>query len=325
MSTTPKWVNIKTIVSSKYDHYWISVTMLGNNLGFSRKNCALMNKWSPITAINHTAKQFLRGKPIRFGYKNWMLCSSDGYCFSMQPYSGSNKFSDESRKKFPLGSMVVLDLLEALENHKNHELFIDNFFTSYDLLKTLKEKNLRCTGTVRENRLRQPKGTLGDLSKSDRGEFRCASDGDIVTCKWKDCNTVCLASNFETTTPVSKCKRWSKGAKEKIEVNQPKMITAYNKHMGGVDLLDKIVGLYRVRIYFKKWYWRLVNNVLSVAVVKPGNCTLSFRNKLHRIRMDSCLFCGMSLWHSWNLYLIDLAYCHHFPAKTVQWRSVWRI
>lgn len=106
---------------------------------------------------HHTAKQFMTGKPIRFGYKNWMLCSSDGYCFSMQPYSGSNPFPDEAKKKLPLGSMVVFELLEAIDNHENHELFIDNYFTSYDLLKTLKEKNLRCTGTVRENRLKQSK------------------------------------------------------------------------------------------------------------------------------------------------------------------------
>ena len=45
---------------------------------------------------NHNAKQFLRGKPIRFGY---------GYCFSMQPYSGSNIFQEEAKKNLPLGSM----------------------------------------------------------------------------------------------------------------------------------------------------------------------------------------------------------------------------
>ena len=32
----------------------------------------------------HPTKQFICGKPIRFGYKNWTLCSSDGYCYALK-------------------------------------------------------------------------------------------------------------------------------------------------------------------------------------------------------------------------------------------------
>ncbi|XP_042144213.1 piggyBac transposable element-derived protein 2-like [Ixodes scapularis] len=31
---------------------------------------------------HHPCKQFMRGKPIRFGYKNWMMCSDDGFCYA---------------------------------------------------------------------------------------------------------------------------------------------------------------------------------------------------------------------------------------------------
>ena len=37
----------------------------------------------------HPTKQFIRGKPIRFGYKNWTLCSSDGYCYPFDTYCGA--------------------------------------------------------------------------------------------------------------------------------------------------------------------------------------------------------------------------------------------
>ncbi|KAG5861866.1 hypothetical protein JTB14_026684 [Gonioctena quinquepunctata] len=30
----------------------------------------------------HCAKQYIRGKPIRFGFKNWALCTSSGYMTS---------------------------------------------------------------------------------------------------------------------------------------------------------------------------------------------------------------------------------------------------
>ena len=40
----------------------------------------------------HRTKQFIRGKPIRFGYKLWALTSSSGYVYHAEPYRGtSNK------------------------------------------------------------------------------------------------------------------------------------------------------------------------------------------------------------------------------------------
>ncbi|KRY07581.1 PiggyBac transposable element-derived protein 3 [Trichinella patagoniensis] len=36
----------------------------------------------------HAAKMFLKGKPIRFGYKVWMLCGNDGYPYHMTIYQG---------------------------------------------------------------------------------------------------------------------------------------------------------------------------------------------------------------------------------------------
>ncbi|XP_055848110.1 piggyBac transposable element-derived protein 3-like [Episyrphus balteatus] len=38
----------------------------------------------------HSAKMFIRGKPIRFGYKYWNLCSHDGYLFQFIPYGGAS-------------------------------------------------------------------------------------------------------------------------------------------------------------------------------------------------------------------------------------------
>ena len=37
---------------------------------------------------NHSAKMFIKGKPIRFGCKIWCLCESDGYPYLMQIYQG---------------------------------------------------------------------------------------------------------------------------------------------------------------------------------------------------------------------------------------------
>jgi len=40
----------------------------------------------------HGCKQFLRSKPIRFGYKNWCLNSPNGYLVAFELYQGRSSF-----------------------------------------------------------------------------------------------------------------------------------------------------------------------------------------------------------------------------------------
>ena len=44
-------------------------------------------------------KQFIRGKPIRFGYKLWAACGSSGYCYNFDLYCGKNL--EEKKRMFP--------------------------------------------------------------------------------------------------------------------------------------------------------------------------------------------------------------------------------
>lgn len=41
-----------------------------------------------------------------------------------------------------------------------------------------------------------------------------------------------------------------------------RVIQQYNKHMGGVDLLDRFISDYRPCLHGKKWYWPLLSNTL---------------------------------------------------------------
>lgn len=68
---------------------------------------------------HHSAKQFIMGKPNRFGYKDWMLCSSSGYCYAFDAYCGAKGKPAQinpNQLVLPLGSKVVLELLENVEN-----------------------------------------------------------------------------------------------------------------------------------------------------------------------------------------------------------------
>ena len=40
-------------------------------------------------------KQFIRGKPIRFGYKFWALCCVSGYCYNFDLYCGKSSSEDK--------------------------------------------------------------------------------------------------------------------------------------------------------------------------------------------------------------------------------------
>lgn len=76
----------------------------------------------------HHAKQFVRGKPIRFGFKNWPLCPSSGYLVAFDIYTGKET---ERVNKFGLGGDVVMKLVEKAQVPANsgHTLYIDNYFT----------------------------------------------------------------------------------------------------------------------------------------------------------------------------------------------------
>ena len=70
----------------------------------------------------HYAKQFIRGKPIRFGFKNWALNSNDGYMLQFDIYVGKN--AEVSPQGFGVGGDKVIDLLEKahVPQHKGFKV-----------------------------------------------------------------------------------------------------------------------------------------------------------------------------------------------------------
>ncbi|KRY22679.1 PiggyBac transposable element-derived protein 3 [Trichinella patagoniensis] len=84
---------------------------------------------------HHTCKMFIRGKPIRFGYKIWTMSSANGYPYALKIYAGR----DERKKNEPLGMKVIDEMISVLERPEKHELYFNNFFASYDLLEKLSD------------------------------------------------------------------------------------------------------------------------------------------------------------------------------------------
>lgn len=106
-------------------------------------------------------KQFIKAKPIRFGIKEWGICSANGYLFHFEIYCGKNSENDVKLRKIAQGSRVVMRMLDQLLRktpaHKRgqYHVYFDNLFTCPDLLIHLKYLGLKGTGVVRYDLIRR--------------------------------------------------------------------------------------------------------------------------------------------------------------------------
>lgn len=225
----------------------------------------------------HGAKQFIRGKPIRWGYKFWMGTNQKGYIEWFEPYQGANTILGERYKDLGLGASVVLTFADKFVSEKGRlpfHLYFDNFFTSWDLMIILRDRGIKATGTVRENRIVVPTIRNGqDLKKTDRGTFEFATEKseNIVVCRWNDNNIVTICSNSEAVLPTANVSRFSQKEKKKVAVPQPQLIKKYNQNMGGVDRADQNISLYRVSVRGKKWYFPCISQGLDMAINNSWN------------------------------------------------------
>lgn len=236
----------------------------------------------------HSCKMYIRGKPIRFGYKLWCLCSSAGYLYKFLPYSGA---ADSYSPVLGLGGDVVMRLLEVVESPRRHVIYFDNFFTSYHLMCVLSERQFCATGTVRTNRIGGAQLKTGKALPRGEYDFKFDSTNKILVCTWQDNKEVTICTNYDQLLPTTTVKRWKKTTKDRrgnvtapghyVNFHQPQIFKSYNQGMGGVDLHDNAVQNYRINIRAKKWYWPLWLSVLNSAAVNAWklHCFIARYNK----------------------------------------------
>lgn len=98
-------------------------------------------------------------------------------------------------------------------------------------------------------------------------DFRTEIHNNIFAIKWFDNKPVHLVSSFLGPDPVNNVQRWSAEKRRYIEVPRPHVIAEYNQHMGGVDLNDMLVFLYRMDMGTKKYYFRIFYRLIDVCIV----------------------------------------------------------
>ena len=232
----------------------------------------------------HEAKQFIRGKPIHYGYKIWVLATPLRYVVNMVPYQGA---TGEKRKPgLGMGGEVVLDSVSVLPQKPFHITF-DNLFSSVTLVEELAAKGLACTGTIRANRISDcPLIDIRHIEKQPRVTYdhKCDNSRGVVMARWNDNSVVTVISNFYGVEPIQPANRWSQKEGKRINIPQPYAIKQYNRTIGegGVDRLYQNVEDYRSGIRSKKWWWPLMLYCLDVTVQQAWH--------LYRVLPESLVF-----------------------------------
>lgn len=208
-------------------------------------------------------KQYMPKKPIKRGYKVWMLCDKSGYCLKFDVYTGKaedgNKVGDGG-----LGSRVVNKLVEGLDR-KNHRLYFDNFFNNVEMMENLKEKEIFSVGTVNPSRKFLPKFKPDKELK--RGEYEWfSSNSGLLTLKWKDKRCVHLLSNHHSPEDTTEVKRKDKSG-DVVAVPCPTALTDYNANMNNVDKFDQLLASYKIDRQSNKWWHRIFFYFLDASVV----------------------------------------------------------
>jgi len=216
-------------------------------------------------------RQYMPNKPHKYGYKVFVLCDSTGIIHDFEIYTGK---IDPPANGPDLGasSNIVLKLASKIPTNQNFLLYYDNWFTSFPLVCELAKDKIYSLGTVRLNRLKNC-NLLSDkeLKREGRGAYdekECVVEHTTLrVIKWLDSKCVTFLTNFESAEPITTVKRFDRAAKRKVDVTCPKVVQTYNQFMGGVDLLDSLIGLYRIRLRSKKYYHKIFFHFIDMTVV----------------------------------------------------------
>uniref|UniRef100_A0A3B4UI05 PiggyBac transposable element-derived protein domain-containing protein n=1 Tax=Seriola dumerili TaxID=41447 RepID=A0A3B4UI05_SERDU len=209
---------------------------------------------------------YMPAKPHKWGFKIWASAGQSGFLYDFDVCQGAEN-PDKEKSDVGVTGDVVLKMTSTLPTGKNHKVFADNYFTSVPLLEHLNGRGIHYIGTVRMNRGR------------GSWDFRVNQDNNIIV-RWCDNKAVNLLSSFIGIEPVGNVKRWDRKSKTHIMVPRPAIVEAYNKFMGGVDLLDMLSALYKFSFRSRRWYMYIWWHTVTVAVINAWNLFRRDQKKL---------------------------------------------
>ncbi|XP_065680710.1 piggyBac transposable element-derived protein 3-like [Hydra vulgaris] len=178
------------------------------------------------------------------------------------------------------------------------QLCLDNWFCTLSLCLKLKEIGILTTATIRTNRIAKcPLLSEKDLKKQGRGSFSYKVDANsgLLLLRWFDNKCVHMTSTYCSANTSGNVKRWDQKNRKHIQVPCPQVVKEYNTGMGGVDLSDMLISLYRIPMKTKRWYLRVLVHCMDICKInawllyrRHGNqLNISQRSQLNLLQFSS--------------------------------------
>ena len=76
-----------------------------------------------------------------------------------------------------------------------------------------------------------------------------------------------MCSNYSDPAPTGTIKRWDRKENKDFEISYPSIVAEYNAYMGGVDLSDTLISLYRTKFKTKHWYLKIMAHCIDICKV----------------------------------------------------------
>lgn len=230
-------------------------------------------------------RQYNPRKPHKWHFTVHARAGSSGFVYDFQVYTGSR---NEIPSECGVSGDHVLRLCESLPTGSPFKIFADNYFVSLPLVDKLKEKGFHFTGTFRLNRI--PINFESDkcLKAQGRGssDHKVNEDGDVIAVKWFDNRSVHLISTYAGVDESKQIQRYDRKSKEYTSIACPEIVTEYNSFMGGIDLMDSLVSLYKYKFRSIRWPMFIWHHMTHLALV---NGWLLYRREASQMRLSVSL------------------------------------
>ena len=211
--------------------------------------------------------QYVRNKPVKWGFKLWVVADTTGYTVDFNIYTGKDDNTEQG-----LTFNVVMELLEPFV-FQGYEVFTDNYYSSPTLFDALLNIGICATGTLRTNRIGVPASVVALKNaleqKVERGTGYYVRKSSTVFICWKDVRVVTVISTaylgHSEGTVIRKTR--SSGEVKRVDVPIPIAVAMYNKSMGGVDKSDQYLAYHNVLRRTVRYWKTLFYHFVDIAVV----------------------------------------------------------
>ena len=227
-------------------------------------------------------KVYNPSKPNRFHIKLYQISESNsGYISGFDIYAGKrNRFSCDLVSKTldpncTKTTKVVMGLLERCNLlDKGYQIYMDNYYTSPELLEELYYRSTFACGTVRKNRKGLPNAVSGPKFKK-KGDMVFRRNGPLLALKWFEKRSVYMLTTIHDAVLVDT----GKVTLENEKVWKPEAVHDYVKFMRAVDLGDQMMSYNNILRRSHKWWRKLFIHLLNMALLNAYILHSKYGNK----------------------------------------------